>query len=93
MEGHDAEAPDGRLVQIKATQGSKIGLRSKLQHLIVLFITSTGATEEIFNGPGTIAWDNAGNMQTNGQRPITTTKLLKLMGNVAKQFRLPKVKR
>ncbi|MGA9755207.1 MAG: hypothetical protein WBV23_08685 [Desulfobaccales bacterium] len=89
VEGHDAKAPNGILIQIKATQGSKVGLRSNPQHLIVILITKEGAIKEIFNGPGEIAWEHAGKMQKNGQRPITTTKLLQLMDNIPGRSRLP----
>jgi hypothetical protein len=91
VQGHDAKAPDNKLIQIKATQGSKVGLRSNPQHLIVILITKEGTFKEIFNGPGDKAWEHAGNMQKNGQRSITTSKLLKLMDNIAEQLRLPAV--
>jgi hypothetical protein len=91
VEGHDAKAPNNILVQIKATQGSKVGLRSSPQHLIVILITKEGAIKEIFNGPGETAWEHAGKMQKNGQRPITTSKLLQLMGNIPGQSKLPTV--
>ena len=41
-ETHDATADDGRLVQIKATQSSRIGLRSEPSFLLVLRITKKG---------------------------------------------------
>ena len=37
-ERHDARTQDGRLVQIKATQGSRVSLRSQPDHLIVLSV-------------------------------------------------------
>ena len=33
---HDAVAPDGRLVQVKATQGNRVALTDEPDHLIVL---------------------------------------------------------
>lgn len=77
-EGHDAAAPDGKLVQIKATQGTRVALRSEPEHLIVLFIEKTGDTREIYNGPGRYEWPQCGKMQKNGQRPISATKLRSL---------------
>ena len=41
-EGHDARTAEGRLVQIKATQGSSVAMRSSCEHLIVLRILRTG---------------------------------------------------
>jgi len=77
-EGHDAKASDGRLVQIKATQGVRVALRSEPEHLIVLFIERSGDTREIYNGPGPVVWEQCGKMQKNGQRPISVAKLTAL---------------
>lgn len=90
-EGHDARAGDGRLVQIKATQGSSIGISSQPDHLVVLTITRDGAPTEVFNGPGRIVWEVAGKMQKNGQRSIRLRKLATLMGAVSARDRLPLV--
>jgi hypothetical protein len=89
-EGHDAEAKDGRKVQIKATQRKSIGIRSCPQHLIVMKIFSNGDTKEVFNSPGKLAWDNTGKMQKNGQRSISLTKLAKLMKEIPEKSRLPR---
>ena len=72
-EAHDAAAADGRLVQIKATQRASVGLRSEPQHLLVLRILPGGDWQEVYNGPGKLAWDNAGRMQSTGQRPISVS--------------------
>lgn len=50
-ERHDAVAPNGWLVQVKATQGKSVALRSEPQHLIVLQPQRSGSAEEIYNGP------------------------------------------
>ena len=65
-EYHDARARNGRLVQVGATQGRKIGLGSEPEHLVVLRLVPDGSTEAVFNGPGALAWHNAGPMQKNG---------------------------
>ena len=88
-EGHDARASDGRLVQIKATQGDGVAMRSCCDHLIVLRLLRTGQTEEVYNGPGQPAWNVAGKMQRNGQRPISLSKLRSLMATVSVAQRLP----
>jgi hypothetical protein len=90
-EGHDAKALDGTLVQIKATQVKSIALRSEPEHLLVLRILPNGGTEEVYNGPGALAWSNAGKMQKNGQRPISISKLIKLMEGVPKEKQLAAV--
>ena len=87
-QGHDARAPNGTLVEIKATQGSSVALREEPQHLLVVHLGRQGQISEIFNGPGSIAWSAAGKMQRNGQRPISLFKLKALMVEVAPQSRL-----
>jgi hypothetical protein len=87
---HDAKSnSSGRLVQVKATQGKLIGIREKPKHLIVLRLLRDGSVREVFNGPGSLAWNAAGPMQKNGQRPISVSKLQKLMSSVSEAQRLP----
>lgn len=90
-EEHDAMSSEGRMVQIKATQGRSIGLSSEPDYLLVLRILPDGKSEEIFNGPGKVAWDNSGRMQKNGHRPISVSKLRKLMESIEEGERLSKV--
>lgn len=90
-ETHDAKTHDGKMVQIKATQGKSIGIRSEPEYLLVLKILPTGETEEVFNGPGKLAWDSAGKMQKNGQRSISVSKLKRLMENLGFKSRLPRI--
>jgi hypothetical protein len=89
-EGHDAKSPDGRLVQIKATQVKSIAMRSRPDNLIAIRILPDGSFEEVYNGPGDIVWQNAGKMQSNGQRPITLAKLSKLMKTLPPKSRISK---
>ncbi|WP_300454353.1 hypothetical protein [Accumulibacter sp.] len=89
-EGHDATAPNGWLVQIKATQSKSVALRSEPQHLVVLLLRRSGEADEIYNGPGALVWGLCGAMQKNGQRPITLTKLRGLMQEVPEAARLPR---
>ena len=90
-EGHDARTREGLLVQIKATQTTSVGLRSCPQHLVVLKILASGNVKQAFNGPGRLAWENAGKMQKNGQRGISLSTLAKLMERVPQELRLPTV--
>ncbi len=91
-EWHDAKAKDGRLVQVKATQGTRgVALRSEPDHLIVLRIEADGAAEEVFNGPGSLAWSNAGQMQKNGQCFVALSTLRRLMTHLSDEARLPRV--
>lgn len=87
--GHGARAPDGRLVQVKTTQGRSVALRAEPEHLIVLRLESDGTATEVFNGPGARAWGAAGKMGTNGQRPISLSKLKALDEPVGEHRLLP----
>ena len=85
---HDAKAPDGRLVQIKATQIDRVALSSEPNWLLVLQIHSDGTFSEVYNGPGKLAWDNCGKLQKNGQQPISLAKLRSLQVEVPEEERL-----
>jgi hypothetical protein len=61
--------------------------------LILLRIKPDGSAEEEFNGPGSLAWRNAGQMQKNGQRSVSLSKLKSLMAQVPREARLPAIKR
>lgn len=90
-ETHDAASPDGKYVQIKATQVNEIAISSKPDYLIVIKLFSDGSWEEVYNGPGKPVWDNAGKMQKNGQRPISLSKLRSLMNSVDKKDTIARV--
>jgi predicted enzyme related to lactoylglutathione lyase len=87
--GRDAIAPDGRDVEIKATQGTSIGLRHEPRHLLVLRLTREGEAIEVYNGPGAPVWQAAGAMQRNGQRSVSLSRLRALMQDVSESERLP----
>lgn len=57
--GHDFEAPDGRLVQVKTTQTVKGGVglgltKQSFEHLLVLQLTAEGDYRVLFDGPGSL---------------------------------------
>lgn len=74
---HDAEGPDGELVQIKLTGGNSVGLYSEPKHLIVLQLSDM-RFNTVYNGPGDVVWSCCGKPQKNGQRFVRITKLRKL---------------
>lgn len=86
---HDGISLNGTKVQIKATQGKNIGIRSCPDHLLVLHIKRDGSFEEVYNGPGEIVWNQASKMQNNGQRAISTSKLKNIMNQVDLSLKLP----
>ena len=87
-ETHYAKAPDGRLVQIKATQIDRVSLSSEPEWLLVLKIHKEGTFSEEYNGPGKLVWEHCGKIQKNGQRPISLTKLRELQTRVPQSERL-----
>ena len=90
---HDAKCNrTERLIEVKATQGSKVSLRSEPKHLIVLKIEADGSAIEIYNGPGELPWKQAGKIQSNGQRPISLSKLRSLMANLTPKEMAPQVR-
>lgn len=90
---HDAECPDGRLVQIKATM--KKSLTFPADHVpnyyLGVVISSDGKFVEIFNGPGAIAWEAAKgrrNPKTN-LHSVSVSALKKLQSKVEDKDRIP----
>lgn len=90
-ETHDGKAPDGRRVQIKATQRSSIGITSEPECLIVLRIDENGELEEVYNGPGKPVWALVADRKRpkTGQYQISLSKLQELDGRVASEDRIP----
>lgn len=87
---HDARAKDGKLVQIKATQGCRVSISECPEYLIVLKIYRDGAFEEVYNGPGDIAWELVGKRQKTGQCHVSLAKLRTAMAEVPERDRLPR---
>jgi hypothetical protein len=83
VQTHDAEASDGKKIQIKLTGGDKsIGLSSKPEYLIVLQLRDHKFSV-VYNGPGEAVWGNcSGAARGRGQRPITLKKLGELQPKV-----------
>jgi len=74
---HDAYDDDGD-VQIKLTAGKRISMYACCDRLVVLRIMSPEEAEIIYDGPGQPAWEAAGKMQKNGQRPVSLHQLRKI---------------
>ena len=92
---HDAVSRDGRnlQVQIKLTQGTRVGLREEPEHLIVLYLDpSTGKHREVYNGPGAAVWNIAGTLASNGQRAVSLSRLRKEQEKIPLKDRLSAVR-
>lgn len=88
---HDGTAPDGRLVQIKATQRDSVGISAKPDFLIVLRIDKRGGIDEVYNGPGEPVWSLFANRKhpKNGQHQVSLARLKKLNEEVPLEKRIP----
>lgn len=91
-EKHDAQSADGRMVQIKATQIDHVALSSEPDWLLVLKIHRDGSSEEIYNGPGRLAWENCGKIRKTGQCPISLARLRMLQEDVLPEDRLKRIR-
>jgi hypothetical protein len=88
-EKHDGKAPDGKLVQIKLTGGDRsISLYSEPEHLLVLQLRNSEFVT-VYNGRGSVAWQNCRAEAKNGQRSIALSALRKL--NVEEISKVPQV--
>jgi hypothetical protein len=87
-EAHDARSSDGRLVQVKATQRMMIGLSACPEHLIVLRLLPDGTVEEVYNGPGSLAWSKVGPRQKTSLCHVSVSALRRLMQDVPPDTRL-----
>ncbi len=88
---HDAKAPDGRLVQVKATQGKTLGLgvtRLDFEHLIAFKLDRDGNAEVIYNGAGHRVWTELGSIKSNS---IGVSRLRRLNETVPQSERLARV--
>ena len=81
--GHDAFDANGH-VQIKMTgqKGTGVALRATCDRLVVLKIVSPHEAEIVYDGPGEPAWAAAGERGSNGQRPISLSRLQKISTEV-----------
>jgi hypothetical protein len=92
--GHDAHNADCK-VEIKATQGKRVSLRSGPERLLVLRLRPNGTFEEVYNGPGAPVWALVEKKPkpSNGQYQVTVGQLSRLMSTIPEHQRLPMVSR
>lgn len=91
---HDARATDGRQVQIKATM--KASLTFPCDHIpdyyLGIKIHRDGTFTEIFNGPGSLAWEAVKNRQPTktNLHNIAINALMRLNETVLSRDRIPR---
>jgi len=90
-EGYDAVSTDGKKVEIKATQSTRVAFRSCPEHTIIIKISKDGTFIECFNGPGQVLWNtfSGENMPKNGQYQISINKVIELYKTVPNALRIP----
>ena len=83
--GFDAVTGSGLEVEIKATQRNRVGFRHKPEHAIVIKINRDGSFDEVYNGPGSLIWNEFEGKEpnTSGQYQISTSKLSNLNDSVS----------
>jgi len=91
--GHDGHVDDCK-VEIKATQGGRVALRSGPERLLVFRLFKDGSFEEVYNGPGAPVWARfEGKAKpSNGQFQVSLTQLRWLMETVPQDQRLKRVR-
>ena len=89
---HDGQK-EGIQVQVKATQGNRVAIRSEPEHLLILKLHKDGTFDEVYNGPGKPVWAQVVHKPrpSNGQYQIGLAKLLKLDEQVADGQRLQRI--
>ena len=90
--GFDAMSKCGKQVEIKATQGSSVAFRSQPEHVIAIKIFPDGRFEEIYNGPGSLVWQQFEGRPrpSNGQYQISLRRLRELHQKLGDSDRLPR---
>lgn len=93
----DGVAPDGRTVEVKATQGSVVSLTADPTPmpdvLVVMRLHKDGSVDVVYNGPAQRVWSEAGPAQKTGQCRIGFGRLSAIGVGVTDAERLQIVRR
>ena len=86
---HDGEV-DGKKVQIKGTQGKdSIIIREEPEYLLVEYLDKeSGTIQEIYNGPGAVAWQYRSYVPSMNHYTIRVNKLLELDATISDEERI-----
>ena len=89
---HDGEV-DGKKVQIKGTQGKdSIVIREEPEYLLVEYLDKeSGTIQEIYNGPGVLAWQYRSYVPSMNFYTIRINKLLELDATILDEERIPAI--
>lgn len=91
---HDATADDGRLVQIKATMQESLTFPADHvpNYYLGLKIHPDGSTQELFNGPGSVVWEEIKHRKPpkNNLHSVSFHILKRANGKVEPKDRIPR---
>lgn len=89
---HDGEV-DGKKVQIKGTQGKdSIVIREEPEYLLVEYLDKeSGTIQEIYNGPGALAWQYRSYIPSMNFYTIRINKLLELDATISDEERIKSI--
>lgn len=92
-ETHDGKTPDGRLVQIKATQRRAVAISSEPDYLLAFSIDDRGQLTEVYNGPGRPVWQLVSGRKRpkTGQYQVSLARLRRLNEGVSPEEGIPPV--
>lgn len=90
---HDGSC-NGRMVQVKATQGNRVAISGQPEHLLVLKLERDGSFAEYYNGSGALVWKSVCHKvrPRNGQYQVSLSMLQRLMLDVPEASRLKHVR-
>ncbi|WP_191970182.1 DUF6998 domain-containing protein [Methylobacterium planeticum] len=89
---HDAQASNGRLVQIKLTQGQSVALSYDCEHLLVLQLDQKRGFVEVYNGPGAPVWARIESKRGIGQQRQIRLSTLRSIAEAVPGAALPQLR-
>ena len=91
-QGNDGTS-NGKSVEVKITQTTRVAIRSEPEHLLVLKIHKDGSFDEIYNGKGCRVWAqiDTTNRPSNGQYQVSLARLREIMNTVPAEEKLPRI--
>lgn len=91
--GHDARLGESD-IEIKATQGKYVSLRSSPEKLLVFQLSREGKFEEVYNGNGAPVWALVSHKPrpSNGQYRVSLAQLRVLMKSTPPEQRIARIR-
>ena len=84
---------DGKMVQIKITQGKSVVIKDIPEYLLVLFLEENGDLCEVYNGPGSKAFEVASKQDSYNHHHMQIGRLMDKSKEVSEYQRVEQKKR